>query len=63
MAESYCCFDHVVILVDEKDFDNPPSWLGENLHIIEGGEHTGAYAATTAPSVTESDQVGRVEIN
>jgi hypothetical protein len=41
MAESYCCHDHVVVLVDTKDFEEPPSWQADNFHIIEGGEHTG----------------------
>ena len=41
MAGSYCCHDHIVLLVDSKDFEDPPSWLKDNFHVIEGGEHTG----------------------
>ena len=47
MAQSYCCHDHVVVLVETKDLENPPSWLNDNFNIIEGGEHTGKQLAAT----------------
>jgi hypothetical protein len=41
MALSYCCHDHIVFLLDKADFENAPSWLGDNFTIIEGGTHRG----------------------
>ena len=41
MSLSYACHDHIVLLIDSKDFDDTPSWLTDNFHIIEGGTHTG----------------------
>ncbi|RMD43580.1 hypothetical protein DV735_g1580, partial [Chaetothyriales sp. CBS 134920] len=38
---SYCCHDHVVLLIDPKDFDTLPSWLSDNFRIVEGGTHKG----------------------
>ncbi|KAH0830831.1 glyoxalase bleomycin resistance protein dioxygenase superfamily [Fonsecaea pedrosoi] len=34
-------FDHVILLLDTPDFENPPSWLSDNFTIIEGGTHAG----------------------
>ncbi|OAP57976.1 hypothetical protein AYL99_07066 [Fonsecaea erecta] len=34
-------FDHVILLLDTPDFENPPSWLTDNFTIIEGGTHAG----------------------
>lgn len=31
--------DHIVVLVSESDFKNPPPWLADNFTIIEGGTH------------------------
>ncbi|KIX02048.1 uncharacterized protein Z518_07987 [Rhinocladiella mackenziei CBS 650.93] len=33
--------DHVILLLDTPDFENPPTWLSENFNIIEGGTHAG----------------------
>jgi len=29
--------------MDSGEFENPPSWLRDNFHIIEGGTHSGVY--------------------
>ena len=63
MAESYCCFDHVVLLVDTQDFENPPPWLTDNFHIIEGGEHTGEQLGTGAAPTSNSVQAGQAGTN
>ncbi|KIW73881.1 hypothetical protein PV04_01963 [Phialophora macrospora] len=34
-------FDHVILLLDTPDFENPPEWLTKNFTIIEGGTHAG----------------------
>ncbi|KIY00237.1 uncharacterized protein Z520_03922 [Fonsecaea multimorphosa CBS 102226] len=34
-------FDHVILLLDTPDFENPPPWLSDNFTIIEGGTHAG----------------------
>ncbi|RMZ76925.1 hypothetical protein DV737_g4623, partial [Chaetothyriales sp. CBS 132003] len=39
--DSYCCHDHIVLLLDSKDFETVPSWLSDNFSIIEGGTHKG----------------------
>lgn len=31
--------DHIVVLVSEAEFENPPLWLANNFTIIEGGTH------------------------
>ncbi|KAJ4513092.1 hypothetical protein HRR78_002939 [Exophiala dermatitidis] len=33
--------DHVILLLDTPDFENPPAWLSDNFQIIEGGVHAG----------------------
>lgn len=38
-------FDHVIILLDTPDFENPPAWLTENFTVIEGGTHAGEIAS------------------
>ncbi|KIV80306.1 hypothetical protein PV11_07817 [Exophiala sideris] len=40
-AVSDISHDHIVLLLDTPDFENPPAWLSENFHIIEGGTHKG----------------------
>jgi hypothetical protein len=52
MAESYCCHDHIVLLVDKEDFENPPSWIKNNFHVIEGGEHAGKKSDQLSPCIT-----------
>ena len=41
MATSYCCHDHLVILVDNETFNKPPGWLADNFTIVDGGTHQG----------------------
>jgi hypothetical protein len=36
-----CVIDHIVLLVSQKDFDNPPPWLSNNFKVLEGGVHSG----------------------
>ncbi|EXJ94995.1 hypothetical protein A1O1_00113 [Capronia coronata CBS 617.96] len=33
--------DHVILLLDTADFENPPAWLSDNFNLIEGGVHAG----------------------
>ncbi|EXJ89038.1 hypothetical protein A1O3_02102 [Capronia epimyces CBS 606.96] len=33
--------DHVILVLDTPDFENPPAWLSDNFNIIEGGTHAG----------------------
>jgi hypothetical protein len=33
--------DHVILLLDTPEFENPPAWLTDNFNIIEGGTHAG----------------------
>ncbi len=40
-AISDACLDHVILLLDTPDFENPPAWLADNFNIIEGGTHAG----------------------
>ena len=40
-AISPYAFDHVILLLDTEEFENPPSWLMENFNVIEGGTHAG----------------------
>lgn len=39
--------DHVVLLLDTPDFENPPAWLRDSFNIIEGGVHAGQLLETT----------------
>ncbi|RVX70576.1 hypothetical protein B0A52_05227 [Exophiala mesophila] len=41
MSTSVYSHDHVVLLLDTPDFENPPAWLADNFNIIEGGTHAG----------------------
>jgi hypothetical protein len=40
-------FDHVILLLDTPDFENPPEWLTKNFTIIEGGTHAGEFDCAT----------------
>lgn len=40
-AISDYCLDHVILLLDTPDFEDPPPWLADNFNIIEGGTHAG----------------------
>jgi hypothetical protein len=40
-AVSEYSHDHVILLLDTPDFENPPAWLSDNFNIIEGGTHAG----------------------
>lgn len=33
--------DHVILMLDTPEFENPPAWLADNFNIIEGGTHAG----------------------
>lgn len=35
--------DHVILLLDTPEFENPPAWLADNFNIIEGGTHAGKF--------------------
>ena len=48
MSTSVYSHDHVVLLLDTPDFENPPAWLADNFNIIEGGTHAG-----TSPQQTD----------
>ena len=40
-AISTYSLDHVILLLDTPDFENPPEWLTKNFTVIEGGTHAG----------------------
>jgi hypothetical protein len=44
MSLSYCCHDHIVVLVDKETFENVPDYLSSNFTVIEGGTHAGTDA-------------------
>lgn len=37
----YYSHDHVILMLDTPEFENPPAWLADNFNIIEGGTHAG----------------------
>jgi len=41
MSLSYCCHDHVVLLLENEVLESLPSWLSSNFKVIEGGTHAG----------------------
>ena len=51
MGASLCVHDHIVLLLSPEDFENPPSWLGDNFTIVEGGLHAGWSTANSLSSV------------
>lgn len=40
-ASAQYCHDHVILLLDKPEFENPPAWLSDHFNIIEGGTHAG----------------------
>lgn len=46
MSLSYCCHDHIVLLLDKETFENLPSFLSSNFKVIEGGTHAGTAPAS-----------------
>jgi hypothetical protein len=45
--------DHVVLLVSEDDFNNPPAWITDNFLVFEGGNHTGTINEWNSASIND----------
>lgn len=45
--------DHVILVLDTPDFEDPPAWLSKNFNIIEGGTHAGEFSLECVHSALE----------